>query len=56
MHEYMYYLIIGAYPVASYTGKVLFLQEPVELHSKEWLTMILLHSIYYRTVIRRRVK
>ena len=42
MYEYTYYLIIGAYPVAAYTSKVLFLQEPVELHSKERLTMILL--------------
>ena len=40
----MYYLIIGAYPVAAYTGKVLFLEEPVELHSKERLTVILLQS------------
>lgn len=43
-HEYMHYLIIEAYPVAAYTGKVLFLQEPVELHPKERLTMILLQS------------
>ena len=42
MYGNMCYLILGAYPVAAYAGKVLFLQEPVELHSKERLTMILL--------------
>ena len=43
-NEYMY-LIIGAYPVAAYTGEVLFLEEPVKLHSKERLTMLLLQFI-----------
>ena len=43
-NEYVY-LIIGAYPVAAYTGEVLFLEEPVKLHSKERLTMLLLQFI-----------
>ena len=48
--------LLYTYSVASYSGKVFVLQEPIKLHSKERLSMVFLHATKTSTIEIQLIK